>query len=72
MLSFCKHIRELAIEFTCFYIPVAGFDAIFDWYVSTLGRFFNLHIVKPTTCHQSCKGMGFLFFILTFTSHFTL
>ena len=52
-------------------IPVAGFDAIFDWYLSMLERFFYLHIVKSTPYNQSCKRLGFLVFILTFTSHFT-
>ena len=37
-----------------------------------LGIFFYLHIVKSTPVNQSCKGLSFLSFILTFTSYFTL
>ena len=50
-------------------IPEAGFDAIFDWYLSMLGRFFYLHIIKSTPYNQSCKRLGFLIFIPTFMSH---
>ena len=52
-------------------VPLAGFDAISDWYLSTLGRFFCLHIVKSTSCDQSCKILGLLIFTLMFTSHLT-
>ena len=52
-------------------VPVAGYDAIWDWYLSMLERFIYLHIVKSTPCNKSCKGLGFLIFILTFKSHFT-
>ena len=33
-------------------IPVAGFDAIFDWYCSMPGSCFYLHIVEQTPCNQ--------------------
>ena len=58
-------VKYLFFVIVYLYIPVAGFDAIFDWYLSMLGRIFNLHIVKSTPCNQSCKGLDFLFFILT-------
>ena len=51
-------------------IPVAGFDTIFDWCFSMLGRFFCLHIAQSTSCSQSCRRLGFLAFILTSTPHF--
>ena len=44
-------------------MPVAGFDAIFDWYLSMLGCFIYFHIVKSTQCNKSYKGLGFLFVI---------
>ena len=52
-------------------VPLAGFDAIFDWYMRMLGRLFYFHIVKSTPCDQSFKRVGFLIFTLTFTSHLT-
>ena len=53
-------------------IPVAGFDSIFDCYLGMLGCFLYLHMVKSTPINHSYNKLGFLFFILTFTSHFTL
>ena len=41
------------------YITEGGFDAIFDWYLSMLGRLFYLHIVKSTPCTNHAKN-GFL------------
>ena len=52
-------------------IPGAGFDAIFHWYLSMLGRFFYLHIVKSSPCNQSCKRLGLIVFTPTFTPYFT-
>ena len=52
-------------------IPVAGFDAIFDWYLSMLGRFYYLHIVESTPYNQSCKRLGFFIAKPTFTFYFT-
>ena len=52
-------------------IPVAGFDTIFNWYLSKLARFFYLHIVESTPCNQSCKRLGFCITTPTFTSYFT-
>ena len=52
-------------------IPVAGFDAVFDWYLSMLGRFFYLQIVKSTPCNQTCKRLGFFIATPTFTPYFT-
>ena len=57
------------IVYLCF--PVAGFNAIFDWYLSMLGCFIYLHIVKSMPCNLVCERCGFLIFNLTFTSHFT-
>ena len=48
----------------CICIPVTGFYAIFVWYLSMLGCFIYLHIVKSTTCNQTCKGCFFLSFVL--------
>ena len=53
-------------------IQVACFDAIFDCITNMIGRLFNLHIVKSTPNNQTLKRRGFLIFILTLTSHFTL
>ena len=53
-------------------IQVACFDAIFDCITNMIGRLFNLHIVKSTPNNQTWKRRGFLIFILTLTSHFTL
>ena len=53
------------------YIPVAGFDTNILQLSVLLGHLFYLHIVKSTPGNQSCKGLGFLSFILTFTSYFT-
>ena len=53
-------------------IQVACFDATFNCITNIIGRLFNLHIVKSTPNNQTLKRRGFLIFILTLTSHFTL
>ena len=53
-------------------IQVACFDAIFDCITSMIGRLFNLHIVKSTPNNQTWETRGFLTFILTLTSYYTL
>ena len=52
-------------------MQVACFDSIFDCTSNTIGRLFNLHIVKSTPNNQIWKRRGLLIFILTLTSHFT-
>ena len=42
-------------------IQVACFDAIFDFITNTIGRLFNLHIVKSTPNNQTWKKTGFLY-----------
>ena len=53
-------------------IQVACFDAIFDCITNMIGSLFNLHIVKSMPNNQTWKRRGFLIFILTSMSNFTL
>ena len=52
-------------------IQVACFAATFDCITDTIGRLFNLHIVKSAPNNQTWKRQGFLIFTLTLASHFT-
>ena len=59
----------LFIVIVYLYIPVAGFDAIIDWYLSTLRGFIYLHIVKSTSFNQIMQRIVFL--VLPFDVHVT-
>ena len=69
--AFCD-VYRLFTTIVYLAIQVACFDAIFDCITNMIGRLFNLHIVKSTPNNQTWKRQGFLIFILTLTSHFTL
>ena len=44
-------------------IPVAGFDAVFDWHTSMLGNYSCVHIVELMPCSQLGGGFGYLNFV---------
>ena len=69
--------RRSAVTCNCLFsvvlylgIPVAGFDAILDCITYIIGLFL-FAIVKSTPCNQACIRLGFVIFILKFTSHVT-
>ena len=65
-------VKYCSLVIAYLYIPVANFDKKILQVFVLLRHFFYLHIVKSTPGNQSCKGLGFLSFILTFKSYFTL
>ena len=52
-------------------VQVAGFDAIFDCITNMIGRFFLFANCQVDATNQACKRLGFVIFILTFTSNVT-
>ena len=39
---------------------MASFDTVFGWYLSMLGGFVSLHIVKSTSCNLIMQNIVFL------------